>query len=348
MSAIEVRAASKRFGATPVLSGVELRVEVASVTAVLGGSGSGKTTLLRLIAGFERLDGGSIRIRGRVVDDSVRTVSPQHRGIGYVPQEGALFPHLTVRGNVSFGLPWRSRAKADELLQLTGLSGLDKRYPHQLSGGQQQRVALARALAVSPQVVLLDEPFSALDSSLRDELRRDVAAILRQAETTAILVTHDQDEALALADQLVLLAEGRVRAAGEPRALYRNPPDLTTAAAIGEANLLPAEIADGLAHCALGSIPVRPGNGLPPSGRSRLLIRPEQLALHPGQTQSGVSAVVRELQYHGHDALARISVCGLSLVARVPGDVDLAPGDQVWLEVVGPGTAWPEASGRNE
>ena len=210
MSAIELRAAAKSFDATAVLAGVDLTVPAGSITAVLGASGSGKTTLLRLIAGFERLDGGTHRASATAtVDDGRRTVAPQHRGVGYVPQEGALFPHLTVIGNIAFGLSRRDRAKAEQLLELTGLTELRKRYPHQLSGGQQQRVALARALAIGPQVVLLDEPFSALDASLRAELRRDVARILRETGTTAILVTHDQDEALALADQIALLADGR-------------------------------------------------------------------------------------------------------------------------------------------
>ena len=257
MSAIEVRAATKSFDATVVLSGVDLTVPAGSLTAVLGASGSGKTTLLRLIAGFERLDSGTIRIDDRTVDDGTRTISPQHRGVGYVPQEGALFPHLTVIGNIAFGLSRRNRHRADHLLELTDLHELRDRYPHQLSGGQQQRVALARALAIEPQVVLLDEPFSALDASLRGELRRDVARILRQTRTTAILVTHDQDEALALSDRIALLADGRVGAVASPRALYRDPPDVGIAAAIGEANLLPAQMSAGLAHCALGSIPVR-------------------------------------------------------------------------------------------
>ncbi len=343
MSAIELLAAAKSFDTTPVLTGVDLTVPVGSITAVLGASGSGKTTLLRLIAGFERLDSGSITIGERVVDDGRRTVTPQHRGIGYVPQEGALFPHLTVIGNIAFGLSRRDHAKAGQLLELTGLQELRKRYPHQLSGGQQQRVALARALAIGPQVVLLDEPFSALDASLRGDLRRDVARILRETETTAILVTHDQDEALALADQIALLADGRVRAIAAPRALYRDPPDADTAAAIGEANLLPVDTSSGLARSALGMIPVRHNGTTPPDGPSRLLIRPEQLVLHREKRDRMASAIVVEVNYHGHDALARVQLADTAahpLVARVPGDLDLSPGDEVWIEVVGAGKVW--------
>jgi len=346
MSAIELRAATKRFGAARVLAGVDLTVPVGSITAVLGASGSGKTTLLRLIAGFERLDCGTISIGERIVDDGTRVIAPQYRGVGYVPQEGALFPHLTVIGNIAFGLSRRDRAKAEDLLELTNLGELRKRYPHQLSGGQQQRVALARALAIAPQVVLLDEPFSALDASLRGELRRDVAHILQETGTTAILVTHDQDEALGLADEIALLANGRVRAAGPPRALYRDPPDVGTAAAIGEANLLPAEMSAGLARCVLGSIPIRRNGTMAPDGPARLLLRPEQLVLHRDTIAYGAAAIVVELQYHGHDALARVRLTGdggHALVARVPGELDLSPSDEVWIEVIGTGRVWSSA-----
>ena len=217
MSAIELRSAAKSFGDTAVLTDVDLTVPAGSITAVLGASGSGKTTMLRLIAGFERLDRGALSIGDRVVDGSGRIVPPQRRGVGYVPQEGALFPHLTVAGNVAFGLGRGKRGGIDDLLSLVGLGDLRKRFPHQLSGGQQQRVALARALAISPNVLLLDEPFAALDASLRNELRRDVARILSETGATTILVTHDQDEALSLADQVALLHDGRVAAADGPR-----------------------------------------------------------------------------------------------------------------------------------
>src|SRR6201990_717852 len=262
MSAIELREASKAFGPTRVLERVDLDVRERSITAVLGASGSGKTTLLRLIAGFEALDGGSITIGGTLMDDGSRSVPAQHRGVGYVPQEGALFPHLTVRANIGFGLARHERDRVAELLDLVGLRELARRYPHQLSGGQQQRVALARALAPRPSGVLLDEPFSALDAPLRSELRRDVARILAETATTTVLVTHDQGEALAMADQIALLADGTVIAAGAPRRLYQDPPGLDAAASIGEFNLLSAE-ADGMtARTVLGEIPILgPGAG---------------------------------------------------------------------------------------
>jgi iron(III) transport system ATP-binding protein len=347
MSVIEIRAVTKSFGATPVLSGVELAVPAASITAVLGASGSGKTTLLRLIAGFEHLDTGTISIGGRVVDDGRRSVRSQHRGVGYVPQDGALFPHLTVMGNVGFGLRRGERSGVADLLDVVGLAGLDRRYPHQLSGGQQQRVALARALAVRPSVVLLDEPFSSLDASMRGEVRRDVARILKETGTTTVLVTHDQDEALALADQVAVLDGGRVLACADPRSLYRDPPDLGAAASIGEANILAANTHGDRASCALGTVGLGPHGGPVIDGPSRLLLRPEQLTLHLQATASGTPATVVEFQYYGHDALAYVRLDHLDqepLLAQVPGDLVLGPGQQVWVEVTGLGRAWPMRS----
>jgi iron(III) transport system ATP-binding protein len=348
MSAIDLRGAAKRFGDTAVLTDVDLAVPVGSITAVLGASGSGKTTLLRLIAGFEQLDSGTLRIGDQLLDDGRRTVSPQHRGVGYVPQEGALFPHLTVTANVAFGVSRNDRGRVDELLKLIGLNGLAKRYPHQLSGGQQQRVAVARALAVRPHVVLLDEPFSALDAPLRTELRRDVARLLTETGTTTVLVTHDQDEALALADQVALLADGRVIAAASPRELYRDPPDASAAASIGEVNILAAHTHAEHARCALGVIPIRAEGSPTVDGPSRLLLRPEQLVIALQASGDASRAVVVEIQYHGHDALAQVRLgdrAGEVLLARVPGDLELDSGQEVWVEVVGPGRAWPGVAG---
>jgi iron(III) transport system ATP-binding protein len=347
MSVIEIHSVAKRFGATSVLSDVELEVPAASITAVLGASGSGKTTLLRLIAGFERLDAGTITIGGRVVDDGNRTVRSQHRGVGYVPQDGALFPHLTVMGNVGFGLRRGERSGVAELLDVVGLGGLARRYPHQLSGGQQQRVALARALAIRPSVVLLDEPFSSLDASMRGEVRRDVARILKETDTTTVLVTHDQDEALALADQVAVLDGGRMIACAEPRALYLDPPDLDAARSIGEANVLAANTHGDQASCALGTVKLGTHGGPGIDGPSRVLLRPEQLKLHLQATVSGTPARVVEFQYYGHDALAYLRLDHLDqepLLAQVSGDLVLAPGQQVWVEVTGLGRAWPMES----
>jgi iron(III) transport system ATP-binding protein len=348
MSAIELHGASKAFGTTPVLSGVDLSVPERSTTAVLGASGSGKTTLLRLISGFEALDGGTLEIGGRLVDDGTRSMPARHRGVGYVPQEGALFPHLTVRGNIGFGLRRGDRARVAELLELVGLGELSRRFPHQLSGGQQQRVALARALAVRPSVVLLDEPFGALDASLRNELRRDVARILSETATTTVLVTHDQGEALAMADQIALLARGTVIAADAPRQLYQDPPGLDAAASIGEFNLLAGQASGDTARTALGEIPiVGPGPGAggePIHGSCRVMLRPEQLEVKLVDARAETTARVLEVQYLGHDALAHLRVDDASapvLLARIPGQLRLEPGQAVSVEVTSPGRAWP-------
>ena len=228
MRDLTVHGVEKSFAGQHVLRGVELVVPHGSFTAILGASGSGKTTLLRVVAGFERPDAGEVRLGDEVVDDSGhRFVASEHRRIGYVPQEGALFPHLSVGRNVGFGLARRGnrRERIDELLELVGLSGYRRRYPHQLSGGQQQRVALARALAIEPEIVLLDEPFSSLDAALRASVRNDVLAVLQRAGTTSILVTHDQDEALSMADQVAVLRHGVIAQLDTPSGLYGVPGD---------------------------------------------------------------------------------------------------------------------------
>lgn len=344
MSKIELKALAKSFDATRVLTDIDLTVPAGSITAVLGASGSGKTTLLRLIAGFERLDRGTITIGGLVVDDGQHSIPPQHRGVGYVPQDGALFPHLTVFGNVGFGLVRGERSRVGELLELVGLTGLDRRYPHQLSGGQQQRVALARALAIRPSVVLLDEPFSSLDASLRAELGRDVTRILATAATTTVLVTHDQDEALSLADRIAMLEGGLVLASSDPRTLYHDPPDLQAARSIGEANILPAVVHDGMATCALGTVPLRVNGRARTSGSAQLLLRPEQLTLHPRHEGEAVQASVIEMRYHGHEGIVQLKLrTGAQeiVLARVPGELALAAGQEVWVSARGPAQAWP-------
>jgi len=332
----------KSFSTQPVLRGVDLDVPVGSFTAILGPSGSGKTTLLRILAGFDRMDAGSVVIGGQVMEDGRRFVRPQRRGIGYVPQEGALFPHLTVADNVGFGVPRRERKGMAHLVEMVGLTGLERRYPHQLSGGQQQRVALARALAIQPKVVLLDEPFSSLDASLRDGVRRDVAHILAEANATTILVTHDQDEALGLADQIAVLNEGCIVATADPRSLYGDPSDLAAAVLIGDANVMAAEMRGGRASSVLGTVDVAPQAGTR-EGSVQLLLRPEQLVLHVEPEDGRVKATVVEMQYHGHDALVRVAIASPGapvFSARVPGDLALTQGQAVWVTLRGPGRVW--------
>jgi iron(III) transport system ATP-binding protein len=371
VTSLTVGGIRKSYGSTPVLHGVDLEVAPGTLTAILGASGVGKTTLLRLIAGFEFADAGSITIDGQVVDDGRRHTPPQRRRIGYVPQDGALFPHLTVRGNVAFGLPRRERhgAAARAALDLVGLTDLQDRYPHQLSGGQQQRVALGRALACQPRLVLLDEPFSSLDASLRASVRAEVLSVLRATGTTTVLVTHDQDEALSSADRVAIMRDGLITQEGTPRAIYQRPADPQTAAFIGTANLLEGTWDGAAVITALGRHDLNPGQPAPAKGRVIVLIRPEQLQLspanpsQPGQPNSGqpnsgqpnsgqhgsggITARVEACRYYGHDALLTVhpdlpEANGFGVLrARTDSPDPPEPGAQVSLAVHGCVAAWP-------
>jgi iron(III) transport system ATP-binding protein len=335
VTSLTLTGVTKAYGTNPVLTGVDLHVPARSLTAVLGPSGCGKTTLLRLVAGFDDPDAGTIALGGDVVAGAGRTRPPQHRRVGYVPQEGALFPHLSVGANVLFGLPRRARTDAGRWLELVGLpADLVRRHPHELSGGQQQRVALARALAPEPSIVLLDEPFSSLDAGLRESTRRAVADALTAAGATAVLVTHDQAEALSLADQVAVMRSGQLVQLAAPEVLYQSPSDAGVAGFVGDAVLLPASVAGGHATCELGSLPVRGAA----DGPARILLRPEQLIL----TTTGIEAQVRDVSYFGHDAAVRLElVGGTEVLARVAGHDRPAPGSTVHLTVTGEAVAYP-------
>jgi iron(III) transport system ATP-binding protein len=353
MNDLVVRGVSKSFGPLRVLDGVDLSVPAGSFTAILGSSGSGKTTLLRIIAGFERLDAGEVQLGGHVVDSMDQPYVPsERRRVGYVPQEGALFPHLSVGRNVAFGLhrgPNR-RQRVFELLEMVGLEGLHRRYPHQLSGGQQQRVALARALATEPEIVLLDEPFASLDASLRASVRAEVLDVLRQAGTTSVLVTHDQDEALSMADQVAVLRGGVIAQLDSPSALYGQPNDAALAQFLGESNLVTATVTAATnggghlaAETALGRLPVSSWTGGPAGGAAQVMIRPEQLLIGAAEG-APVVATVASYQYFGHDAMVRVrpELDRLpELVVRVTGGHPLATGSRVGLTVSGSVVAWP-------
>ncbi|MGH7758692.1 MAG: ABC transporter ATP-binding protein, partial [Candidatus Dormibacteria bacterium] len=305
MRSVEIRALGKAFGASVVLRDLDLEIEEGSLTAILGPSGSGKTTLLRLIAGLERADRGEIRLRGRVVDDGRRSLPPERRLVGYVPQDAGLFPHLTALQNVGFGLRRGQRgARSEALLEMVGLNGLGDRFPHQLSGGQQQRVALARALAIDPELLLLDEPFSGLDPTLRAAVREEVRRILTETKKTTILVTHDQEEALATADQLALLRRGRVTQFGSPHALYADPVDLDTARFLGDANLVRGTLESGAVTTPLGQLRLRPGPA-PRDGPVLALVRPEQIAIS-ATAPGACSAQVVRTEFYGHDSLVEL------------------------------------------
>ena len=229
---------------------------------------------------------------------------------GYVPQEGCLFPHLDVTGNVGFGLPRAQRAKrVPEMLELTGLADLAGRYPHQLSGGQQQRVALARALAPDPALLLLDEPFSSLDAFLRTSVRLEVLRVLRDAGTTTVIVTHDQDEALSMADQVAVLRHGRIAQAAEPHQIYGQPLDADLARFVGEANVIDGVIRNGRVDTAFGPLPLDPiAASLAEGAPVAVLLRPEQvLVISPSSQNEAVTGIVTHHDYHGHDALITIA-----------------------------------------
>jgi iron(III) transport system ATP-binding protein len=355
MKELAVRGVHKSFGELAVLDSVDLTIPVGSFTAVLGSSGSGKTTLLRIVAGFERLDAGEVLLGGEVVDDGHQVFVPsEHRRIGYVPQEGALFPHLSVGRNVAFGLrrgPNR-RARVLELLDMVGLSGLHRRYPHQLSGGQQQRVALARALATDPEIVLLDEPFASLDASLRASVRGEVHDVLRRAGTTSILVTHDQDEALSMADQVAVLRYGVIAQLDTPSGIYQRPLDPALARFLGESNVLHANVsakdpnasaAAMVADTPLGPLQVEGWPEPQRAGLAHVMVRPEQLVIGDVDPNR-LAGTVESYEYYGHDAVARVrpeTEQLADLVVRVTGGTPLVTGSRVGLSVQGSVVAWP-------
>jgi iron(III) transport system ATP-binding protein len=351
-TSLSVAGLSKAFGDSPVLVGLDLEVPTGSLTAVLGPSGCGKTTLLRLLGGFEHADRGTIRLGEKVLADERTHLAPERRAIGFVPQEGALFPHLDVAANVGFGLPRAQRraGRVEELLELVDLDGLGKRLPHQLSGGQQQRVALARALAPEPGLVLLDEPFDALDAGLRAQVRAEVREALRAAGATALLVTHDQEEALSLADAVAVMRGGRIVQAADPQTLYRDPVDAEVAAFVGEAVLLAGRQRAGRAETPLGPLRTR-GATLAEGARATLMLRPEQILCREigvAAEDAGPTGQVLSTSFYGHDATARVALDGperREIVARAAGHLLPTVGRRVSIEVEGTAIAYPAGSG---
>jgi iron(III) transport system ATP-binding protein len=330
MTWVDIRGATVGFSRDPVLDAVDLQVRRGELVAVLGPSGCGKTTLLRAIAGHLPLRSGVISVGERMLSTAGHRVRPEKRGVGWVPQEASLFPHLSVRENIAYGLRSGAaqRDRVDELTQLVGLTGLLDRAPHQLSGGQGQRVALARALAPRPDLLLLDEPFAALDRKLRAALRVDVARLLRDQHTTALLVTHDQEEALTLADRVLVLRDGKVLQVGTPREVYENPVDRWTADFIGETVELPGRLTGTRLETPIGVLRALHRIG---DGDVRVILRPEWIRL---TGDSGVPGRVHSVQYAGHDALVEVHTeNGLEVTARTAAPFFPAPGDQVSVSV---------------
>jgi len=310
------------------------------VTAILGPSGCGKTTLLRTVAGFVSPTAGTVSVAGTEVVRGRRSMPARLRGLGYVPQDGALFPHLDVAANIAFGLTGADGRddRVAAMLDLVELPPeLARRYPHELSGGQQQRVALARALAPRPTLVLLDEPFSSLDASLREDTGRAVVRALRAAGAAALLVTHDQGEALSLADQVAVMMGGSFLQVASPATVYLTPAEPRVASFLGHASLVDGHVdghVDGAAEatCALGTVPLRAACE---PGPVRLAVRAEQIQIRPAEAD-GAAAEVVDISFYGHDATVRVRLdSGEELSARTPATSVPEPGDRVRVGVVG-------------
>ncbi|WP_372790698.1 sulfate/molybdate ABC transporter ATP-binding protein [Paraconexibacter sp.] len=317
---ITVSDVDKHYGEFRALHGVSLDIPSGSLTALLGPSGSGKSTLLRVIAGLERPDAGTVVLDGR----DVTGVPPQQRGVGFVFQHYAAFKHLSVRDNVAFGLTIRKRpraevdARVDELLGVVGLAGYQRRYPSQLSGGQRQRMALARALAVEPKVLLLDEPFGALDAKVRAELRAWLRRLHEKVHVTTVLVTHDQGEAMDVTDRIAVMSEGRIEQVGPPRELYDRPATPFVMSFLGEVVQL---------------------------GDRQL--RPHDLAISPYPREGAVEAQVARVAHLGFEVRVELTLpAGPPLAVQVTrheaAELELCPGDIVWVRSTGPGRQEPE------
>jgi iron(III) transport system ATP-binding protein len=316
MSLLSLTGVSKRYGEVRALDRATLSVEPGTLTAIVGASGSGKTTLLRLVAGFEMPDEGSITFDDLQIAGPLRIVPPHRRGVGLVSQEGALFPHLSVGGNVGFGL--ESRSDPAQIAALLAAVELDPsirtRMPHELSGGQQQRVALARALARRPKLMLLDEPFSALDAGLRANMREMVKRRLQAEGVTGILVTHDQQEALSFADQLAVLEDGHVVQAGSPRELYLQPRTEMLARFLGDALIIDGVARAGEIDTPLGRVRVARAT---PDGAARVMLRPEQVRLVPW-SEGTPTAEIASASFEGPITVVRFKAREATFTLKVP------------------------------
>ncbi len=349
--ALVVRDLSKSFDDTAAVREATFAVRQGEIVALLGPSGCGKSTTLRVIAGFERPDEGLVQINGETAVGPGVWRPPERRRVGIVPQDFALFPHLSVAENIAFGLadghyawwtrPWRrfrreaTPARVSEMLELVGLSEFGERYPHELSGGEAQRVALARALAPEPAAVLLDEPFSNLDQNLRTNLRLAMRSILKAADTAAVFVTHDREEALSLADRVAVMRQGRIEQIGAPDDIYYRPETRFIGSFVGDANILPATSFRHGAETELGFvILLNPSEG--EDGRSLdVLLRPEQLALKIAEADDAEAARVINSEYYGHDQVVRVRLpSGLQVETRLRTEAVWQPDDPVQVVVL--------------
>ena len=325
--ALRCRSLMKRFGDRAVVRDVSLAVAPGDILALVGPSGCGKTTMLRLVAGFERLDGGRIEIDGRIVADDAHHLPPESRRVGMVFQDYAIFPHLSVGQNVGFALGRgeAARQRVAELLAFVGLPGQERKMPHELSGGEQQRVSLARALSTGPAVLLLDEPFSNLDAALRAGVRAEVRALLKQSGTTAVFVTHDQEEALLLGDYVGVMRAGRLEQLGTPEAVFHRPQTRFVAEFLGQTEFLPGTVSGAMIVTPLGGRPC-PAE-LPDGAAVEVAIRPDDVTIDPDD--DGPARVVAR-QFAGMSYLYRVALPGGVVVpSRRPHNVRVAEGAAV-------------------
>lgn len=326
-----MRGITKSFGDLRVLSGADLFAPEGKTIALLGPSGCGKTTLLRVIAGLEGVEGGTVALGGRVLTGPGVAMPPERRRIGMVFQDWALFPHMTVEQNVAYGLPKpeRSSGRVEETLEMVGLSGLSHRMPSTLSGGQQQRVAIARAIAPRPAAMLLDEPFSNLDADLRVKVRGDIHRLLQELGITTVFVTHDQEEAFVLGDEVAVMRDGIIRQQAEPAELYARPTDPWVAGFVGDANLLDGDATGRIAWTTVGEVPLESEF----HGSCRVLVRPEQLRIEPGD-----DGEVMVVEFYGHDTTYRVDVGDREIMVRAMAAPAFRRGDRVRLFYGGPAT----------
>jgi iron(III) transport system ATP-binding protein len=338
VSSLEISHLNVYLGNRLILDDLSFSLASGQIAVLLGPSGCGKTTLLRSIAGLIRTSDGTIRFGKQLVSLSSLTMLSHKRKIGYVPQEGALFPHLSVADNIAFGLD-RSTILKDEIHQITkdmlnliGLQGFENRMPNQLSGGQQTRVALARALAIKPAIVLLDEPFAALDETLRDELRSDVINLLRASKTTAILVTHDREEALVSGDVVALMRDGKIVQQGPPESVYSQPSSPSVAVSTGDTLVLDAkQFADGSIAYLFNTT-----TDVGASELGQIVIRPEEIRVERTHSATSPKGRISKIDYYGHDAMLTVEVQGHSIKARIPCPFDFVIGEEISVLHSGP------------
>lgn len=305
---LQVSSIHVAFNNTPILKGVDLIVEPGEILVLLGPSGCGKTTLLRTIAGLERPDSGTVTIDERTLVDSDSWVPPDRRRIGMVFQDWALFPHLTVARNVAYGLPrdQRSNGRVEQVLATVGLDGFGDRSPATLSGGQQQRVALARALAPQPEVLMLDEPFSNLDTGLRTEVRTEVHRLLTELGITAVFVTHDQEEAFVLGDRIAVMNDGLIQQLALPSEIYTRPASRWIASFVGEVNLVGAQLKRDRAQTYFGDVPLLDDPNGTKSDTIEVLVRPEDLRISTSEDVDQTNGRIELVEYYGHDAMVQV------------------------------------------